>query len=179
MEMKKEDIKEVLKKNWKKQPEKNTISTKNKQRLKTAPVIVALIAVIITTAILFSTVESDQPSGPYGKIISPSAGSQTGSSVYVTAETRNLPPGQHVWLAVDKPDLGLCWPKKLRIRPNTKFRATVYEGGPNEPYNISLYVLNETLHNQWTDWIDRKLMGGLPMPPENRRLDTVKLLKKT
>ncbi len=46
---------------------------------------------------------------PCGKIISPTAGTITGTKVKVTAETKNLEVGQYVWLVGDKPDIGLCY----------------------------------------------------------------------
>ncbi|NOX32537.1 MAG: hypothetical protein GXP56_02200, partial [Deltaproteobacteria bacterium] len=130
----------------------------------------SFISLCIVAFLYFSTsiFSSDPITGPYGKIISPAAGSLTGQTVKVIGETQNLEPGQYVWLAVDKPDLGLCWPKAPRIQPNTKFKTTIYEGGPKEPYTLSLYAVNKTINDQWQDWIGNGIFGGLPMPPDKR-----------
>jgi hypothetical protein len=83
-----------------------------------------------------------------------------------------------VWLAVDKPKIGLCWPKGYKIPINTKIQTTIYEGGPKEPYRLSLYAFNETWSNNWQHWIDHQIFGGLPMPPDSKRLASVVLILK-
>lgn len=110
-----------------------------------------------------------------GKIFSPAPGSLTGNQVKVTGQTTNLEPGQYVWLAVDKPNLGICWPKAPRIKQNCKFSTTIYEGGPKEPYTLSLYVVSKTVNDHWQEWLDAGRIGGLTMPPDKRRLDSVRL----
>ena len=139
----------------------------------------ALIVLLVIIGLQYSTTlfSSAQSRGPYGKIHSPKNGATTGSDVKITAETRNLVPGTYVWIAVDKPNLDLCWPKKL-VKANIKFRTDILEEGPKERYGLSIYALNETLHNQWQEWKDKQIFGGLPMPPDNRRLDTVRVMKR-
>ena len=139
----------------------------------TSFVTVCLGAFLYFSSSLFSIKSS---TSPMGKISSPLAGSSTGHEVKITAETRNLEPGQYVWLAVDKPDIGLCWPKNPNLKPNIKFMTTIYEGGPKEPYRLSLYAVTKTVNDQWQEWLDRKMFGGLPMPPDKRRLDSVRLI---
>ena len=134
-----------------------------------------LVAFLYFGSSLFSIKSSTDP---MGKISSPVVGSSTGHEVKITAETRNLEPGQYVWMAVDKPNIGLCWPKAPRIKQNIKFLTTIYEGGPKEPYTLSLYVVTKTINDQWQEWLDRKMFGGLPMPPDKRRLDSVRLILK-
>jgi len=114
--------------------------------------------------------------GPYGKIISPVSGTITNTEVSVTAETANIDPGQYIWLAVDKPDIGLCWPKKQKIKPNCSFKMTLHEEGPKEPYTLSLYAVNKTINDQWETWLEPEKHGGLPMPPDKRRLASVVLV---
>ena len=101
-----------------------------------------------------------------------------GHEVKITTETRNLEHGQYVWLTVDKPDIGLCQPKISKIMQNTKFMTTIYEGGPKEPYTLSLYAVTKTVNDQWQEWVNKKMFGGLPMPPDKRRLDSVRLILK-
>lgn len=119
------------------------------------------------------------PTGPWGEILVPTSRSVTGHHVIVSAKIANLELGQYVWLTVDKPDLGLCWPKAPKIEPNTLFSTTIYEGDPKEAYTLLLYAIPKTLHDQWTVWANQNRLGGLPMPPDNRRLDSIQLISKT
>lgn len=142
--------------------------------LKAAVTLMAVIIISVTSYFMFST--HQPPAGPQGRILSPTPGSITNYEVSVTGETFNIENGQFIWLAVDKPDLGLCWPKYLMLKPNVKFKTTIEERGPTEPYYLSLYVLNQDMHNHWHAWTKAEKMGGLPMLPKNRRLDTVRLM---
>ncbi len=132
-----------------------------------------LVAFLYFATSLFS---SNTVTDIYGKILSPSAGSITSQAVKVIGETKNLEPGQYVWLAVDKPKIGLCWPKEPKILPNTGFKTIIYEGGPKEPYTLSVYAVNKIINDQWQEWLDNEIYGGLPMPPDKRRLDSVRLI---
>lgn len=143
------------------------------------PFLITIIFCIIMAGFIHITSSSTPgPStNPMGKIRSPVAGSETGKEVNIVGETKNIGVGQYVWLAIDKPDLGLCWPK-MHVLGNTKFSTNILEEGPKEAYRLSLYVLNEIFHKQWKEWQDRKIFGGVHMPPESKRLDQVTLLLK-
>jgi len=68
---------------------------------------------------------SSSTSGPVGKITSPLNNSKYSRTIKVSGYTKNLPPDRpYVTLAVDVKDIGLCWPKKPFIHPNTQFQAT-------------------------------------------------------
>ena len=129
--------------------------------------------ILIGTYLLSSQIKA----GPQGKIKSPVVGSETGKVVRVVGETKNIEPGQYVWIVVDKPEIGLCWPK-VPIDANTKFSTTILEEGPKGPFSLSLYVLTEHFHKQWTEWKNQEIFGGLPMLPESRRLDLIRLVLK-
>jgi hypothetical protein len=43
-------------------------------------------------------------------------------------------------------------------------------------YTLSLYVVNKTINDQWQEWFEREIFGGLPMPPDKSRLDSVRLV---
>ena len=148
---------------------------KNKQTSKRhIPLIGTLLACLLIAVLTILSSDSD-PNQPYGKIISPIAETTTSTTVSVTAETRNIEPGQYIWLVVDKPGINLCWPK-IQIEPDTKFKTIIYEEGKKEPYTLSLYVVHKTINDQWQEWLGDKISGGLPMLPEKRRLDTVRLI---
>jgi len=113
---------------------------------------------------------------PTGKIILPLPGSKTGNQVRVSGYTKNLAPGSdYVWLVVDKPDRGLCWPKRSRLKPNCSFATYIDENGPNELYLLSLYAVNKSMNNEFVEWFEEERFGGMPMLPKSRRLDTVRL----
>ena len=155
-------------------------STKNKPNkwfFITTASSICLIALLLLlfTLNLYSPAPQNQ-TGPAGAILSPTHGSTTGNKVRVQGKTENIEPGQHVWLVVDKPALELCWPKDTGIKPNCSFITTINENGPEEPYVLSLYTVNQTIHNQLADWTDQKLSGGFPMLPQSRKLDSVTLM---
>ena len=136
----------------------------------------ASIAIIYTGISYFNTPSPEPiPSGPGGAILSPVQGSATGNMVRVQGKTQNIEPGKYIWLVVDKPALQPCWPKIHCSEPNTSFMTTIKENGPPEAYILSLYAVNERTHKQFTDWQKHKIFGGLPMLPENRKLDSVLL----
>ncbi len=143
-----------------------------------SPILIILIACLFFGAIQYgSTLLSSDPisTGPYGKIIAPVAGTTTGKEISVTAETKNLEPGQYVWLVLDKPGIGLCWPK-MQIKTNMHFKTSIKEEGTKGSYTLSLYVVHKTINDQWQEWLDNKLFGGLPMLPDKRRLDSIRLI---
>ncbi len=175
--MKKEEAKQLLYESFNKpKPESKKKPTIQKSKVLFITAFISLIAVGVLIANLMGS--SDTVVGPWGKIITPKPGTSTREEVQVTVETRNLSQGQYVWLAVDKPALGLCWPKAPRIEPNFLLRTAIFEGGPNEQYTLSLYLVDEYTNEQWQEWLDRKIFGGLPMLPNSRRLDSTILIKK-
>ncbi len=164
----KDQLKEVL---LESAPKKNPRNKKPNL----SPILIIAIACLVLIGVQYLFSSPDPVTGPWGKIISPTAGSQTTTQVNVTAETKNLEPGQYAWLVVDKPGIGLCWPKKP-IKPNTKFKMIIHEEGKKEPYTLSLYSVHKTINDQWQEWLDAELFGGLPMLPDKRRLDSVGLI---
>ncbi len=154
----------------------NHQKTKSSKRPK--PIIAVLTGLIIACLIYFgvNSFFSGPQTGPQGKILSPLPGTTTSEYVSVTIETQNIGVGQYVWLTVDKPRIGLCWPKKSSLESNILYRLTIHEGGPNEAYTLSLYLVNKTINDQWQEWVDRDLFGGLPMLPKRKQLDSVVLI---
>ncbi len=147
----------------------------NKQTSKRhIPLIGTLLACLLIAVLTLFSSDPDQ-NQPYGKIISPIAETTTSTTVSVTVETRNIEPGQYIWLVVDKPGINLCWPK-IQIEPGTKFKTIIYEEGKKGHYTLSLYVVHKTINDQWQKWLGNKLSGGLPMLPERSRLDAVRLI---
>lgn len=107
-----------------------------------------------------------------GKITSPQEGDTTGRIIEVTGYTKDIPIDyQYIWLVVDKPQIGLCWPKGHKIPPNTHFRTSIYEGGPTGKFILSLYALNQSRHDEIMRWIDDNKFGGIPMLPQHHLLD--------
>lgn len=142
--------------------------------------LIALTVFTTLCAVLFlyfgtSLFSSSPETKPFGEIITPTPGTTTGCTVRVVGKTANLEPGQHAWLAVDKPSLHLCWPKG-ELPQNINFATTIFEEGPKEGYALSLYIVNKTVNDQWAEWLKAQRHGGLPMPPDNKRLDSVRLI---
>jgi len=172
----KDKIIQAIKEN---QTPEQTISKHHKKTLYSVMIVSALTTLCLVLFIFFinNLFSEPHPTGPWARITFPLSGTTTGTNVKITAETRNIEPGQHIWLAVDKPDLGLCWPKSHPLHPNTRFSTIINERGPNGAYRVSIYAVNKTLNDQWEDWVKMKRLGGLPMPPEQRQLASVNLVK--
>jgi len=149
--------------------------TINKQTSKRQIPLIGTLLVCLLIAVLTLFSSDSDPNQPYGKIITPIAGITTSTTVNVTAETRNIEPGQYIWLVVDKPGINLCWPK-IQIKPDTEFRTIIYKKDKKGSYTLSLYVVPKTINDQWQKWLGNKMPGGLPMLPEKRRLDAVELV---
>ena len=185
----KDDLRQALKKDY---------SSGNQKRPKRTPIIVLIAMCLLIFGLQYSTnffassqpkpvnmttppqveIQTKQTTKPQGKIISPVEGTVTGNEISVICETKNIEPGSYIWLAVDKPELGLCWAKAFSLPINTRVQTTIHEGGPKEPYRISLYILNESYNTQWQDWKDHEIFGGLHMPPDSKRLASVELILK-
>ena len=168
-------LKEKLKSALRENADSQTAEIKTQTLAKSVFIILCIVFFVILTGTYFLNPYSEL--GPQGKIKSPPAGSETGKEVRVIGETKNIEPGQYIWLVVDKPEIGLCWPK-MSVKPNTKFSTTILEEGPKGDFMLSKYVLNEIIHSQWKEWQDRDMFGGVNMPPKSKRLDSIKLVLK-
>ncbi len=172
--MSQKDIKNKLKEALEANAQRETSESHNRKPFILIACITFLGAVMLFGYVLLF---SNTPTrGPWGQIKKPAHGKTTGQKVRVTGETKNIESGQYIWLAVDKSDIGLCWPKMHITESNTNFRTTVMEEGLEEPYSLSLYLVNQTIHEQWKEWLEHEIFGGLHMPPERKRLDSVRLL---
>ena len=166
----KEELKEALKDN----AALDQIGSKKQSIPKSIFIILAIaFIVILLGTYLLNPYAKD--SGPYGEIISPIAGTEIGNIVKIVGETKNIESGQYIWLAVDKPGIGSCWPKKY-VPGNTKFSTSILEEGPKGVFTLSLYILNENFHKQWKEWQGKKIFGGVHLPSESKRLDSAKLI---
>ena len=94
--------------------------------------------------------------------------------------TKNIPPEhQYIWIAIDVPDLNLCWPKRQIYSINKAFKIKIYEGGPHAEFTISLYAVPRYLHVDILDWFKdsqrTKTETGFKMIFNRLRLDTINL----
>ena len=145
----------------------------NKRR--TPVTIVIMIAALIGFVQLSTSLFAPDPEqDAWGKIILPPPGAQTGPPLIIVGETQDIPSGQHIWLVAEAEDSQMCYPKK-RVLRNTRFRAEIQENNLIPPYSISIFVIDEILHQQWETWTASKSSPGIPIPNENRRLDTVRI----
>ena len=84
---------------------------------------------------------------PDRDITSPVPNALTDHTVTITGYTKNVPiDTPFVWLMVDVPFIGRGWPKKPLIQPNGTFPATIFDGGPNMDYTVSLYAVGYGLN---------------------------------
>ena len=78
-------------------------------------------------------------------------------------------------MIVDVLSIGRCWSNKPSIQHNGTFRATIFEGGSNMDYTVSLYAVGYGLNKTIEQWLSAGLFGGLPMIPQQYRLDSIML----
>lgn len=149
-------------------------STRHKKRtpLEVFIVVGMVIGLIQLSTLLFAP---NPEQDAWGKIISPVSGSPIASEITIVGETQDIATGQYIWITVDKPDTRQCRPQK-RVLRNTRFRAKIQNHMFNPPVFISIYVINESLHEQWTDMKQSATRSYIPSPPERRRLDSICLI---
>ena len=136
-------------------------------------VFIFLFAIVI---VIIATHSSPSASGPLGKITAPLNNSKSSRTIKISGYTKNLPPDRpYVTLAVDVKGIGLCWPKKPFIHPNTQFQATFHEGGPAGTCCVSLYAVNRDLYEKIKQWFEEQRLSGMPIFPNRYRLDSVNL----
>lgn len=148
----------------------------NNTQKKRSPLLILIIVALIFGGLHYSTTlfSPDPEKDVWGKIITPREGSKTDNQLKVVGETQDIKKGNYIWLALEKPDTGLCLPIK-RVLRNTRFITTILLENQKGSFKLSLYFLNETTHNKWQASIDNKL-GGVPPPPAKKRLDQVTLI---
>lgn len=117
---------------------------------------------------------------PRGKITSPTAGTKTARIVEIEGYTKRIPPDRrYVWVVVELPDRGLCWPKRPIYKPNGTSKTTILEKGPNKKFTVSLYAVDKACNDEILHWLDvsRKSgrESGLNIVPKEFRLDSVNL----
>lgn len=113
------------------------------------------------------------PEQPSGRIFNVLPGRGSGRQIAIQGETLNLPLERpYVLLAVDVPELQLCWPKGPWIEPNTAFQTTIFEGGNRPEVTISLYAVGPTIRQMVDTWRQQGRFGGLPAIPDQYRLDS-------
>ena len=121
---------------------------------------------------------------PRGEITAPTEGSLTDRVVELQGFTKNIPPEhQYIWIAVDVPDIGHCWPKRQIYSINDRFKAKFLELGPNENFTVSLYAVPRNVHLDILAWIKdcwlTKAETGFRMILDSLRLDSITLKLET
>ncbi len=138
-------------------------------------ILLLAIAIATITAHLSPRISSST-SGPIGKITTPLNNSTHSRLISISGYTKNLPLDRpYVILAVDVKNIGLCWPKKLIIQPNTQFQTQFYESGPAGTCRVSLYAVNRDMYEKINQWFDEQRLSGMPLFPNRYRLDSVDL----
>ena len=120
---------------------------------------------------------------PRGRFTSPAPGATVDRVMELEGFTRNIPPERRfLWVVVDVPDLGLCWPHRQIHRVNGPFKAKIHEQGPNQTITVALYAVPWDVHHEILKWREMCLrtgsFEGFPMIAEGLRLDLINLRLK-
>ena len=99
----------------------------------------------------------------------------------VEGDTINFPAERrYLWIVVDVPELGLCWPKRPVHYPNQAFGMKFYENNRDNNGKVSIYALSRAYDQKIREWMNFVLNSGaadgLSMLPEEYRVDSIKLL---
>lgn len=134
---------------------------------------VAALAVVLL--LLAAYAGYDRFMAPAGRITAPANGAVAGRLFEVTGYTRNLPPERrYVWLVVEVPHLGLCWPKRHITTVNAPFSRKIHEQGPGKAVTLALYAVDRALHQDILAWIEdcrrTRSETGFPQLPAGCRL---------
>lgn len=117
---------------------------------------------------------------PRGEITSPPAGFPTDRLVEIKGFTKNIPLNRrYIWVTVDVPKIGLCWPKRPIYKYNSLFKTKFLEQGPNPEFMVSLYAVDQSYNSEILTWFKErkttKSHAGLPLLPEEYKLYSIKL----
>ena len=121
--------------------------------------------------------------GPKGAFINPANGFFTGRLVEIEGYTQNIPPDRRfIWVTVDVPGIGLCWPKRPIYRLNGPFKTKFLEQGPNREFIVGLYAVDHSYNTEILKWFEEcritKSAAGFPLLPPDYRLDAIVLKLK-
>ena len=117
---------------------------------------------------------------PRGRFTSPVQGAVVPRVFELEGYTRNIPiERRFVWVAVDVPEINLCWPHRQIYRPDEPFRVKINEQGPNRTFTVSLYAIPADLHREIREWFEfgqkTGSREGFPILPEKLRFDRMGL----
>ena len=156
---------------------------KYKKRLPPAPfyhkrpfqVLGLMLALVLVSVAAFASYSF--ATKPRGKITFPVERTRTARDIRIAGYTKNITRERpHVWIVVTVEELGRCWPKRACDKPNTMFDLNIHEGGPLGPYKVALYAVDRECHDKIKEWFDKGIFGGLPLLPEDYKLDEVELV---
>ncbi len=141
------------------------------------PFIITVILLLVFLGFLFKTdvFNPELTIHATGKITSPQNRSKTGKEITIKGETKGVGSNQYVWLAFDNPEFSKCWPR-TQVSGNIEFTATFVEKSLKDDLRLSMYILNEKLHNKWIEWLSNESSQGVKMPSGNKHLDHVNLI---
>jgi hypothetical protein len=120
---------------------------------------------------------------PRGQILKPIEGATVSPVFQIEGYTKFLPvERKYIWITVDVPSIGLCWPHRQIYKANDRFTAKIHEKGPNAEFIVSVYAVNRDYHNEIREWFEFAMKTGsdegFPIMPENLKLDSVTLKLK-
>ena len=120
---------------------------------------------------------------PRGRFTTPVQGVSVPRLFEFEGYTRNIPlERRFVLVAVDVPEIKLCWPHRQIYRPDEPFRVKINEQGPNRTFTVSLYAVPADLHREIREWFEfgqkTGSREGFPLLPEKLRLCRIGLCLK-
>ena len=148
--------------------------TPDKKNKRTPLKLILIVGAIVLMTQVSTLIFSPHPEkDAWGKIILPRAGDSIENGIIIVGETQDIASGQFIWIVIESVNRP-CYPLK-RVLQNTRFRSTVRPTQLPESFNLSIFVVDETTHKQWSEWITQPADSVVRCPALNRRLDTVEL----
>lgn len=90
-------------------------------------------------------------------------------------KTENFPPEYlYILVAVDVPKTYKFWKKHIAY-PNTMYKTSFYEEGPNEEIIVSIYAIDDATNAVINQWFKENKISGIPILPKECCLDSITL----
>lgn len=143
---------------------------------KRTPFLIFIIVLLLFVGMQQSTsiFSPDPVKDSWGKIILPLPETKIANEFRVIGETQDIKKGHYIWLAFESRSIAECWPQK-RVLRNSRFRTTLRPLMGQKELVLSVYVLNQTVHDQWRKWLDQNPQKGITLPSGIILLDQIDL----
>lgn len=153
----------------------NTVKSTEK-RSKRTPFLIFIIVLLLFVGMQQSTsiFSPDPVKDSWGKIILPLPETKITGEFRVIGETQNIKKGHYIWLAFESKSIKECWPQK-RVLRNSRFRSALRPLIGQKELALSVYVVNQAIHDQWRKWLNQNPQKGITLPSGMILLDQIDL----